>query len=143
MNETRHIAFSSINCDGWAHTDTLTYTIEPVNGVERSGISLLLATEGYGYGNIAVNITVKQDTIPLYHELRNYILEQSHRQRGIGHRNDYTLPVGNVTLCDTLPTTIIITHQLNQPLLTGIRGVGIHVTAPMRQPGEPVWHVNW
>ena len=142
MADTRHLAFTYLN-DGWAHTDTLTYTISPMSGVEQSAVYLLLCTEGYSYGNIATTIIVKQDTALLYRELREYILKDNKSKRGIGHRNDYTLPVGNVTLCDTLPTTITLTQQLDQPLLTGIRGVGIRMASPMHQPDEPVWKFNW
>ena len=142
MADTRHLAFTHLN-DGWAHTDTLAYTIPPMSGVERSGIYLLLCTEGYSYGNLATTVTVKQDTTLLYHELREYILKDNGPKKGIGYRNDYTLPVDNVALCDTLPTTITLTQQLDQPLLTGIRGVGIRIASPMRQPDEPVWKFNW
>lgn len=143
MGDMRHAAFNNLGNEGWARTDTLTYTIEPINDVEEVGMFLQLCTEGYDYGNIAVNITIKQDSALLFCESRNYRLEQSLPKRGIGYRNDYTMPVGNITLCDTLPTTITITQQFDQPLLTGIRSIGILMKAPMRQPGEPVWHFDW
>lgn len=143
MSDTRHLSFVSIEHDSWTQTDTLTYTIAPMAGAGRSGIFLLLHTEGYEYGNIAFDITIKQDTTLLYHERRSYLLESSRPHKGIGDRCDYTLPVGNFTLCDTLPTTITLTCQLDQPILTGIREVGIHIATAMSDPGDPVWHVNW
>lgn len=143
MNDTRHLAFASIGHDGWAHTDTLTYTIDPLTGTSKSGVYLLLHTEGYAYGNIALDICIQQDTAMLYHEQRNYILAQGEPKDGIGRRCDYTLPVGNVVLCDTLPTTITLAQRLDQPILTGIRDMGIRIASPMREPGEPVWRVDW
>lgn len=142
MSDTQHLSFVPIE-HSWTQTDTLTYTIAPMAGTDRSGISLLLHTEGYEYGNIAFDITIKQDTTLLYHEQRSYLLESNRPQNGIGNRCDYTLPVGNFTLCDTLPTTITLTSQLDPPILTGIREVGIRIAAPMREPGEPVWRVDW
>lgn len=143
MSDTRHLSFVSIEYDSWAQTDTLTYTIAPMAGEGRSGISLLLHTEGYEYGNIAFDITIRQDTTLIYHELRNYLLGNNSTNKGIGYRSDYTLPVGNFILCDTLPTTITLTGQLNQPILTGIREIGIRIASPMREPDEPIWRVNW
>ena len=143
IGDTRFLAFIPMGQDGWAHTDTLTYTIDPLTGTSKSGVYLLLHTEGYAYGNIALDICIQQDTALLYHEQRNYILAQGEPKDGIGRRCDYTLPVGNFTLCDTLPTTITLTSQLDPPILTGIREVGIRIAAPMREPGEPVWRVDW
>ena len=143
IDDTRYLAFVSIDQNGWTHTDTLTYTIEPLGNVKRSGISLLLHTEGYAYENVALGITVEQDTTLLYHEQRSYLLKHQNPKNGIGRRCDYTLPIGNMELCDTLPTTISITQQLNQPSLKGIREVGIYISSPLHQPGEPVWKVDW
>ena len=28
-------------------------------------------------------------------------------------------------------------------IIAGIREVGIRIASPMREPGEPVWRVNW
>ena len=143
MSDTRHLSFVPISHDGWVQTDTLTYTIAPMAGAGKSGISLLLHTEGYAYENIAFDITIKQDTTLLHHEQRNYLLGDNLPQSGIGTRCDYTLPVGNFILCDTLPTTITLTGQLDLPVLTGLREIGIRIAAPMCEPGEPVWRVNW
>lgn len=143
MSDTSHLGFVSISHDGWTQTDTLTYAIAPLTGTGKNGISLLFHTEGYEYGNIAFDITIRQDTTLIYHELRNYLLGNNSTNKGIGHRSDYTLPVGNFILCDTLPTTITLTGQLNQPILTGIREIGIRIASPMREPDEPIWRVNW
>ena len=143
MNDTKHLAFAPIGLDGWGHTDTLTYTIAPMTGMHKGGVYLLLHTEGYDYANIALDICIHQDTVMLYHEQRSYLLAQCESKNGIGHRCDYTLPVGNIELCDTLPTTITLTQALDQPTLTGIREIGIRMTAPMRLPGDPVWRFHW
>ena len=143
MSDTRHLSFVSISHDGWVQTDTLTYTVAPMVGAGKSGISLLLHTEGYAYENIAFDITIKQDTTLLHHEQHNYLLEDNLPQNGIGTRCDYTLPVGNFILCDTLPATITLIGKLDLPVLVGVREIGIRIAAPMREPGEPVWRVNW
>lgn len=143
MADTRHLDFVSIGDDGWAHTDTFIYAIAPLPGVGQSGISLLLHTDGYEYENIALDITVSQDCTLLHHEQHSYRLSDSGPKKGIGRRCDYTLPVGNFTLCDTLPTTITLTHRLDQLMLKGIREVGIRISEPLHRPGDPVWKVNW
>ena len=143
MNDTRHLAFASIGGDGWGRTDTLTYTIAPLTGMNKGGVHLLLHTEGYEYGNIALDISVQQDTALLYHEQRSFLLDENLAKRGIGRRCDYTLPVGNITFCDTLPATIVLIQKLDQPILFGIREVGVRIASPMRLLGEPVWRVNW
>ena len=143
MADTRYIAFAPVGADGWASADTLTYSIAPLAGVEQGGVYLLLHTEGYRYGNIAVEVSIRQDTSLLYHEQHSYLLSSDEAKSGIGHRFDYVLPVANVTLCDTLPTAITLIHQLDQPLLSGIREVGIRIGDLVRQPGEPVWKVDW
>lgn len=143
MSDTRHLSFVPISHDGWVQTDTLIYTVAPMAEVGRNGISLLLHTEGYAYENIAFDITIKQDTALLHHERHNYLLRDNLPKNGIGPRCDYTLPVGNFILCDTLTTTITLIGQLDLPVLTGIREVGIRIASPMREPGEPVWRVNW
>lgn len=143
MADTRQLSFIPIGHDGWAHTDTLTYTIAPMDYTKESGISLLLHTEGYEYKNIAIGITIRQDTTLLYHKQRSYLLSHNTPKNGIGHRCDYTLPIDNITLCDTLPTTITLTQQLDEPTLTGIREVGVRIGSPLHLSGEPVWRVDW
>lgn len=143
MADTRYLTFLHIEHDGWSNTDTLTYTVSPLKGKENLGLTLLLHTEGYEYENVALEITIKQDTTLLYHEQHNYLLKQYLTKKGIGFRNDYTLPIGNIPQCDTIPTTIHLTHQLDQPILTGLREIGVCISSPIRQPGETVWKVNW
>ena len=143
MGDTRHIAFVPIDAEGWSITDTLVITIDPLNGMDKCGLSLLLHTDRYEYTNIAFDIFVSQDSVQLYHEQHSYLLASNLSEHGIGHHCEYILPVGNVVLCDTLPTTITLTQQLDQPLLAGIHRVGVRVSSPLRQPGEPVWRVNW
>ena len=143
MGDIRHIAFVPIDAEGWSITDTLVITIAPLNDVDKCGLSLLLHTDKYEYANIAFDISVSQDSIPLYHEQHSYLLENSLSEHGIGRHCEYILPVDNVVLCDTLPTTITLVQQLNQPLLAGIHRMGVRVSSPLRQPGEPVWRVNW
>lgn len=141
--DTKYVAFIPIGHNGWLHTDTLTYAIDPLTDMERSGFSLLLHSEGYRYKNIALDITISQDTILLYHEQRSFLLEHNLPRKGIGRRYDYVLPVGNFILCDTLATTISITHRLNQSKLVGIREVGVRIGPPLHQPGESSWKVDW
>lgn len=143
MADTRHLDFIPIGYNGWGYRDTLTYTIESLHGMEQSRISLLLHTEGYSYKNFAIEVAISQDTALLYFARHDYLLGRSQSKNGIGHRCDYTLPVTNVTLCDTLPTTITVTQQLDQPILKGIREVGIHIGVPLSQPDKPVWRVDW
>lgn len=143
MADTRHLSFTSVSTDGWACTDTFTYCIAPLPGLKRGGVSLLLHTEGYQYENIAIDVTIRQDTSLIYHKHRNYLLSNSEAKKGIGHRSDYVFPIDNFTFCDTLPTTITIIQQLDQPVLMGIREVGIRIGGTVHQPGEPVWRVNW
>lgn len=144
MADTRHLAFIPIGYEGWADTDTLTYTLNPLNGVEQGGeLSLLLHTERYRYENIALGITIRQDTVLVRHEQRNYILGQHRAKKGVGHRSDYVLPVGNVVLCDTLPTTITLTHQLNQSILKGVRGIGVRIGTPLQPTSKPRWQSDW
>ena len=141
MSDTKSITFASISTDGWARTDTLVYTIVPLEDGKRSGVSLLLHTEGYAYANISLGITIQQDSFLLYSEQRNFLLCENSPKPSIGRRCDYTLPIENFALCDT--TIITLTQQLDVPLLTGIRRVGVHVGSPIREPGEPIWRVDW
>ena len=143
MPDTKSIAFAPIDTDGWARTDTLMYTIAPLEGEKRSGISLLLHTEGYAYANLSLDITIQQDSCLLYNEQRHYLLCENSPKPGIGRRCDYILPIDNFTLCDTLPTIVTLTQQLDVPSLAGIQRVGVHVGRPIRKPGEPIWRVDW
>ena len=141
--DTKYIAFTSIAQEGWLQGDTLCYTIPSLGGVGRGSVSLLLQTEGYAYENIALGITIQQDTTLLYHEERSYLLSNSQPKHGIGNQCSYTLSLGNVSFCDTLPTTITLVHHLDLPLLAGIRKVGVRLGTPVSEPGAPVWRVDW
>ena len=143
MADTKYLSFASVEREGWEYDDTLTYIIPPLAGTRDGGVSLLLHTEGYGYENIAFDIVIRQDTLLLYREQRTYWLKEHPATDGIGRRYDYALPIGNIELCDTLPTTITLLHQIDQPILTGIREIGIRMSKPLRQAGEPVWRVDW
>lgn len=143
MADTRYLAFAPVGADGWASTDTLTYSVVPLVGVKQGGVYLLLHTEGYRYGNIAIEVSIRQDTTLLYNGQHSYLLSDNDAKSGIGHRYDYVLPIANITLCDTLATNIILTQQLDQSLLPGIREVGIRIGDVMRQPSEPMWKVDW
>lgn len=137
ITDTEYLTFTSISQDGWTKTDTLNYIIPPLEDIESSGISLLLHTEGYPFENIALGITIQQDTNLLYREQRIYDLVQNQPKTGIGNRCNYILPVENISLCDTLPTTITLVQQLNHPFLTGIRKIGVHIGASIRKSGGP------
>lgn len=145
MADTEHISitFVPVEAKGWEHTDTLGYTMPPLKNADSCEISLLLHTEGYIYENIAFDITIYQDSILLYHEQRDYLLCDNLKAEGFGRRCDYKLPVGNFTLCDTLPTTIALMHRIDRPVLKGIREVGIYASTPIGQSGEVVWEVDW
>ena len=143
MSDTKSVAFAPISTDGWARTDTLVCTIPPLEGTQRDGVSLLLHTEDYAYANISLGITIRQDSSLLYNEQLHFLLRENSPRPGIGRRCDYTLPIESFILCDTLPTIVTLTQQLDVPLLTGIRRVGVHVGRPIRKPGEPIWRVDW
>lgn len=143
MADTRHLAFVSIAQEGWAQADTLNYTISPLAGVGECGISLVIQTESYAYENIAVVVGISQDSVLLYHKQHHYKLADGDPKNGIGHHCEYIFPVGNVTLCDTMPTTITLTHQLCEPLLVGISKVGVRIEKPLRRPGEVEWMLDW
>ena len=137
-----HTTFIPIIQKGWRQCDTLKYAMPSLGDTDNCDISLLLHTEGYNYGNIALDIAIQQDTTLIYHEQRDYLLCENLSSEGFGRRCDYTLPVGNFALCDTLPTTITLIHHIDQPVLKGVREVGVHVSAPVRQHGV-IWRVDW
>lgn len=142
MDNIHYLIFKSVDTAGWSRCDTLIYTIPPIERHSQIGISVLLNTEAYPYQNIAFDITIAQDTL-LYHEQQEYTLSQCTPKSGIGGRCDYTLPITNITLCDTLPTTLTLIHQLEQPTLKGIREVGISVGALIPKPGDVIWQIEW
>ena len=143
VGDTRYFTSASIDPEGWVATDTITLTINPLNNVDKCGLSLFLYTDKYEYENIAFDILVKQGSKQLYHERRSYLLKSNISEHGIGHRYEYILPVDNVVLCDTLSTIVTLTQQLDQPILKGIYRVGVCFGSPLRLPGEPVWQVKW
>lgn len=143
MADTRHLAFVSVAQEGWAQTDTLNYSVAPLVGVGECGISLVVQTENYAYENIAIAVAISQDSTLLYHQRHYYNLEEGAPKNGIGRRCEYTFPMGNVTLCDTMATTIALTHQLCDSLLMGISKVGIRIEKPLHQSGEVEWMFDW
>jgi len=143
MADTRHLDFISIGSNGWKHTDTLTYTIPPLREIGDCGFSLLLHTDNYPYENVALDVTIRQDTTLLLHKEQNFLLDHNPAKRGIGHRCDYTLFIDNIALCDTLPATVTLVQQLVQDTLMGIREVGIRIGAPLYQSNGPEWRVDW
>lgn len=143
MADTKSLTFATIGQKGWSHTDTLSYVIPPLKGMGDCGVALLLRTEGYGYENIALDIDIRQDGTQLYHQQRHYWLSEEVSANGIGRRCDYTLPVGNLTLCDTLPTTITVVHNMEQPLLKGIREVGVRTGRYVHESDTVIWQVDW
>lgn len=142
MADTNSLVFTPLKDNQWNHDDTLTFTIPPLGKEGENGISILIHTETYDYTNIAVNISISQDTI-LYNHHHEFILNECSPIKGIGERYDYTLPVTNIPLCDTLPTTITLTQQLNQRSLSGVREVGILISSPFQQSEETTWKVKW
>lgn len=142
MADTRHLSFTSIGIEGWNEQDTLTYTITPLRIKGESGISILFHTEGYPYENLSIGITISQDTL-IYTQQLEILLNEHNKTKGIGQRYDYIIPVTNLTLCDTLSTSITLTHLLDKPTLTGIREVGILISKPICEKGETVWQVEW
>ena len=143
MEDTKSLTFAALEQEGWRRTDTLTYVIPPLKGTVDCGVSLLLHTEGYGYENIALGIDIRQDSIQLYHKQRHYQLSEVPSATGIARRCDYTLPVGNLTLCDTLPTTVTIIHHMEPSLLTGIQRVGIRTGRLVNETDSVIWRVDW
>lgn len=143
MDDARHLAFTVLKTKEWGQGDTLSYIIPPLEGTGCCGISLLLHTDGYEYENIAIDITIRQDSMLCYHDQRSYQLSADEPKEGIARRCYYTLPIDNVELCDTLPTVVTLTHQLDQPVLKGVDKVGVRIGKRMRQPGEVVWQVDW
>lgn len=143
MGDVSYMAFRTIASGRWSQTDTLTCLDDTLDINGMHGMQLLLHTEDYPYANIALNIVIKQDTMLLLDTITTYDLTAESCVHGPGLRSDYTLPVGNVTFCDTLPTTIQLTHQMTDASLRGVREVGIRIGAPIGLPKETVWRVEW
>ena len=143
MADTRFVTFVPIGQKGWVCSDTLRCMIPPLRGVGGCRVSLLFHTEGYGYENFAVDVDICQDSVQLYRKQHHYLLGEIPSAKGIGRRCDYTLPVSNLVLCDTLPTTVTLVHQMELPALMGIREVGVCIGEPMHESAEEVWRVVW
>jgi len=107
------------------------------------GFELLLHTENYRYANIGFHLSIEQDSIVLYSDSIHTMLGESNPTRGIARRCDYTIPITNLTLCDSMHTTIRVTHLMSEHTLKGIREIGIRIGSPVRRPGEVVWQVEW
>lgn len=142
MADTRYLSFAIIEKEGWGHADTLTYSIPPLVGIGDNGIYLLFHTEGYEYKNIAIDITVTQDSNQLYKEQVNYLLDGVVSTGGIGRRCDYKLPVNDIVFCDTMPVEITLAHRMEGDKLLGICKVGILVEESDALTAEP-WNVDW
>lgn len=143
MGNAGYMAFHPFTGKGWEAMDTLTYPIDTLDREGNYGIRLLLHTDGYPYANISLNIVVKQDTTILLDTVTSYNLTDEPATKGIGYRNDYILPIGNVTFCDTLPATVQVTHRMADTLLGGIREVGIGIGELIEKSDEIIWHVKW
>ena len=143
MSDVSYTAFHTIDSGRWNQADTLTYQTDTLKMGGLHGVQLLLHTEEYPYTNIALNIVIAQDTTLLLDTIAVYDLASEEQTHCLGSRYDYTLSVGNITLCDTLPTTILLTHKMIDNLLRGIREAGVQIGAPIGQPNETVWRVEW
>ena len=143
MSDVSYTAFRTIDSSKWSQTDTLIYQTDTLEMSGMRGVQLLLHTEEYPYTNIALNIVIKQNTTLLLDTVALYDLTTEAKTHTFGCRNDYTLSVGNITLCDTLPTTIQLTHQMTDSTLRGIREAGILIGDPIGLPKETVWRVEW
>ena len=142
MDNIHYLTFNSVDSNGWNRCDTQAYTIPPIKGYPQIGISVLINTENYPYKNIALDIAISQDTI-LYHEQQEFTLTQCSPLLGFGRRCNYTLPITNITLCDTLSTHLILISQLEQPILTGIRQIGVSASSLIHKSGDTIWQVEW
>ena len=143
MSDVDYMAFRTIASSRWSQTDTLTCLDDTLAINGKHGVQLLFHTEDYPYANIALNVVVKQNTTLLLDTLATYDLTSEACTHTLGSRRDYTLPVGNITFCDTLPTSIQLTHHMTDSSLKGVREVGIKIGAPVGLPKETVWRVEW
>lgn len=142
IGETTHLEFAPIASEGWAYTDTLCYTMTPATEAGERGVSVLLRTDNYIYQNLALHVTIAQDT--LLHDMRHtYKLDECSPSRGIGLRCDYTLPIGNIVFNDSTLIIIALQHRMDTTTLPGIHAVGIHCRPHIPEPGEVIWQVKW
>ena len=140
---THSLSFATIPPEGWEANDTLTFIADTLPRSTMKGFELLLHTENYRYANIGFHLSIEQDSIVLYSDSIHTMLEESNPARGIARRCDYTIPITNLTLCDSMHTTVRVTHLMSEHTLKGIREIGIRIGSPVRHPGEVVWQVEW
>lgn len=140
---THCLSFATIPTDGWEASDTLTFTADTLQRSTKKGFELLLHTENYSYANIGFHVSIEQDSIVLYSDSIHTKLAESSSAKGIARRCDYTIPIANLTLCDSTHTTVRVTHLMSEHTLKGIREIGIRIGSPVRHPGEAVWQVEW
>lgn len=143
MKNVTHLSFVPINLEGWDRRDTLKYSVDTLNTPKEKGVELLFHTDGYAYTNLTVHLCITQDSTVLYDEEINATLQQSAPSRGIGQRQDYTIPITNLPQGNTTHTEIRVSHQMSDTLLRGVRAVGIRIGSPVRHPGEVIWQVEW
>ena len=139
MADTRYLSFTSIEKEGWKRADTLSFCIPPLEDIEDKDIYLLLHTEGYKYENIAIGFSVSQDSNNLYNKQFHYLLGDYSSIKGLGRRCDYKLPTNKFGLCDTIPATITLVHEMEESILSGIHRVGILI----EEPAKISWNANW
>ena len=143
MKDTRQLTFATTEPDGWAAGDTLTLAIDTLTRTGTHGVELLLHTDGYAYTNLALHVSMVQDTTVLYDEQLTIDLKQMKQASGIAQRCDYVVPLANMELSDTTHTTVNVYHRMSDTLLCGIGRIGIRIGSPARRPGEVVWQVEW
>lgn len=143
MGNVSYMAFRTIDPKGWSQMDTLSYPVDSLECHGSYGIHLLLHTEEYPYTNLALNITVKQDSVLLLDTVARYDLNTSSAVRSVPHRSDYVFPLCEVELCDTSSMEVYISHLMKDSHLKGLREVGIRLELPMRKLQEPEWRVSW
>ena len=143
MGNARYTVFCPIGPKGWRQTDTLTYAIDTLDINDECEIQLLLHTESYPYTNITLHMTARQDTLVVVDTIATYDLARESSTKGMGHRYDFLLSIGKITLCDSFPTTIHLTHRMTDTLLKGVRQVGIEIREQKMESDEIVWHVAW
>lgn len=143
MSDVSFTTFRTIDSGRWGQTDTLTIQVDSLEMSGKHGVELLLHTEEYPYANIALNLSICQDTTLLLDTIIAYDLAAELGTRSIGSRSDYSLLIGNIILCDMLPITMQLTHQMADSQLKGVREVGVRIGEPIGLPKETVWRVEW
>lgn len=142
ITHTHYLSFIPIH-DGWRIEDTLCFHVDTLRNNSINGIELLLLTDNYPYSNIAFHIQIEQDSISVYNDSISTNLQNNKSIKSIGRRIDFTIPIANLTLCDSTHTTIRLTHLMNVTSIKGIRDIGIRIGSPVQHPDEVVWQVEW